>query len=300
MKQAGNFIIKQCKVILENKQYAIVCAAVCSVLPFVSWLSVVLVCLVTLRKGARSGFDVLLPVVVIHSVPLMLLIPVSIALINALVTYLPCYLAALCLRKTEKWQIAFGMFFIQAFLWCLLLQLIVPEFILEQFNEFKLIIMQYQELVERSLDSMNSSILAQLFFGIQILSVIISSAISLMIARAVQAKLFVPGGFKSELMAFRSGKLSFLVLLGVSLGSYYEVSLAINVLPLVLCYFFIAGLALVYFIFSRKSQVSMFILLMLLIVLKPTFVLGIYIILGSLDSLVNFRSYLPSRVGEST
>lgn len=284
---------------LEKKQYAIFCAVACSVLPFLSWLSVALVCLVTLRKGAKSGFDVLLPALVIHSVPMMMLIPLPAVLINTLITYLPCYFAALCLRKTGTWQLAFGVFFIQAFLGCLLLQLLVPDFIMEQFEQFKMLMIHYQELVAGSLDDMNSSILAQLFFGIQILSVVISSVVSLLLARAAQAKLFVPGGFKNEFMVFRSGKLSFLVFLGVSLASYYEVSLAMNVLPLMLCYFLLTGFTLVFFVFSRKGRVNIFILLILLILLKPVFVLCIYIVLGSLDSLVNFRSYLPSRVGES-
>ncbi|WP_454782421.1 hypothetical protein [Legionella sp. WA2022007384] len=299
MMRAGNFIIKQCKLMLESKQQAIVFAAIFSVLPFASWLSVALVCLVTLRKGARSGFDVLLPALVIHSVPLMMLIPLSGALINTLIAYLPCYFAALSLRNTEKWQVAAGVFFTLSFLGCLLIQLLAPGFIVEQFKLFKMILTQYQELVDSTLNGINSVILAQLFFGIQILSVIVSATISLMFARAMQAKLFLPGGFRNELMVFRSGKLSFLVFMGVSLATFYEIPLALNVLPIVLCYFLASGFGLVYFIFSQKRQVKVFILLMLLILLKPTFVLCTYIILGLLDSLVNFRSYFPSRVGES-
>ncbi len=299
MMRAGNFITRQCKVILESKQQAIIYAVIFSILPFASWLSVALVSLVTLRKGAKSGFDVLLPALVVHSVPLMMLIPLSGALINTLIAYLPCYFAALSLRNTERWQMVAGVFFILAFLGCLLIQLLVPGFIVEQFNLFKMILTQYQELVESALNGINSVILAQLFFGVQILSVIVSATISLMFARAMQAKLFLPGGFRNELMAFRSGRLSFLVLLGVSLATFYEIPLAMNVLPIVLCYFLASGFGLVYFIFSRRRQVKVFILLMLLIFVKPTFVLCAYIVIGSLDSLVNFRSYLPSRVGES-
>ncbi|WP_199739247.1 hypothetical protein [Legionella qingyii] len=299
MMRAGNFIIKQCKVMLESKQQSIVFAAIFSVLPFASWLSVALVCLVTLRKGARSGFDILLPALVIHSVPLMMLIPLSGALINTLIAYLPCYFAALSLRNTEKWQVAAGVFFILAFLGCLLIQLLAPGFIVEQFRLFKLILTQYQDLVDPTLNGINSVILAQLFFGIQILSVIVSATISLMFARAIQARLFLPGGFRNELMLFRSGRLSFLVFMGVSLATFYEIPLALNVLPIMLCYFLASGFGLVYFIFSQKRQVKVFILLMLLILVKPTFVLCTYIILGLLDSLVNFRSYFPSRVGES-
>ncbi|HHF0523448.1 TPA: hypothetical protein ACTUT5_000270 [Legionella anisa] len=299
MMRASNFITKQCKVILESKRQAIIYAVIFSILPFASWLSVALVSLVTLRKGAKSGFDVLLPALVIHSVPLMMLIPLSGALINTLIAYLPCYFAALCLRNTERWQAVAGVFFVLAFLGCLLIQLWIPGFIVEQFNLFKMILTQYQELVGPALNDVNSVILAQLFFGIQILSVLVSATISLMFARAMQAKLFLPGGFRNELMAFRSGRLAFLVFLGVSLATFYEIPLAMNVLPIVLCYFLASGFGLVYFIFSRKRQVRVFILLMVLILVKPTFVLSAYIVLGSLDSLVNFRSYFPSGVGES-
>ena len=70
--------------------------------------------------------------------------------------------------------------------------------------------------------------------------------------------------------------------------------------PLVFCYFLVSGFGLAYFILARKRQVRVVILLFLLILLKPTFVLFAYIIFGSLDSLFNFRLYLPARVREST
>lgn len=299
MMRTGDFLTRQCTALLENKRQAIMYAALLSVIPFASWLSVALVCLVTLRKGARSGFDVLLPALVIHSVPLMMLIPSSSALINTLIAYLPCYFAALGLRRTGKWQVAAGVFLIQAFLGCLLIQLLVPDFIIVQFNQFKSVLIQYQELVDAGVDSISSVSLAQLFFGIQILSALVSALISLLFARSIQSKLFLPEGFRNELLAFRSGRLSLLVFIGASLGTYYEIPLAINILPLMLCYFLASGFGLAYFIFARKSQVKVFVLLVLLILLKPTFVLFAYIVFGSLDSLFNFRSYLPERARES-
>ncbi|MGC1182486.1 hypothetical protein [Legionella sp.] len=295
----GEMITKHCKVLLESKQQSIIYAVIFSVLPFASWMSIALVSLVTLRKGARSGFDVLLPALVFHSVPLMMLYPLSSALINTLIAYLPCYFGALVLRKTEKWQVVFGVSLLQAFLWCLLIQQLAPDFIVLQFNQFKSVLTQYPELIDTNMDGIRSLNLAQLFFGIQILSIIVSAIISLMFARSIQAKLFLPGGFKQELLAFRSGKLSLLILIGISLGTYYEIPLAINILPMMLCYFLVSGFGLAYFIFSRKSQIKVFILLFLLILLKPTFVLFAYIVFGVVDSLFNFRSYLPERVRES-
>ena len=303
MMRAGDFIIKHSKLLLENKQQAILYAVILSILPFASWLSVALVTLVTLRKGAKTGFEVLLPALIVHSVPLMMLVPLESVLINTLVAYIPCYLAALCLRKTMSWQIVCGMFLIQAFIGFLLIQLLAPDFVVGQFNQFKNLLAQYQEyqhMVDSSTEGISSFVLAQLFFGIQILSVIVSAMISILFARSVQSKLFMPGGFRDEVLGFRSGRLSFLVLVGVSIASYYEIPFAINLLPTVLCYFLVSGFSLAYFILARKRQVRVAILLFLLILFKPSFVLLAYIVFGSLDSLFNFRLYLPARVREST
>jgi hypothetical protein len=300
MIRAGNLITKQCRVILESKQQAIVWAIFFSMIPLASWISVALVSLVTLRKGGRLGLDILLPALVIHSVPLMMLIPISSALINTLVTYLPCYFAALSLRKTEKWQVVFGVFAIQAFLGCLLIQFFDSDAIANQLNSLKMVLTQYGGMVDASFfNSINPLTLAQIFFGVQLLAVVISGLISLMVARSIQAKLFLPGGFKNELTAFRGSRLSFLAFSGVSLMSYYEIPIAINMLPIMLCYFFFSGFGLIYFICFRKQQTRGFILLTLLILLKPALIFSVYIIMGLLDSLFNFRSYLPKGVRES-
>lgn len=303
MNPAGNFIIRQSKALLENKQYAIFCAVILSIVPFASWLSVALVSLITLRKGARPGFEVMLPALIIHSVPLIMLLPLEMALINTMVAYLPCYIAALTLRKTASWSNVFGSFLIQAFLVFLSIQILAPDFVSGQFNQFKVILSQFQDykqLIENSTDGLGFLSLAQIFLGIQILSVIVSAVISLMFARSIQAKLFMPGGFKQEILEFRSGRFSFLMLILISIASYFEVPAAISTLPLLLAYFFLSGFSLAYYILARKWQVRVVILLFLLILLKPFFVLFAYIVFGSLDSLFNFRLYLPERVREST
>ncbi|CEG57052.1 hypothetical protein [Legionella fallonii] len=303
MMRAGDFIIKQSKALLENKQHAILCAVILSMIPFASWLSVALVMLVTLRKGAKPGFEVMLPAVIMHAVPLIMMVPLEIAIMNTLFAYLPSYLAALSLRKTASWQMVFGVFFIQAFIGFTMIQLLAPDFIMEQFNQFKNLLTEYKEyqrLLDNNSDGLSSFIMAQLFLGIQILSVIVSAVISLLFARSIQSKLFIPGGFRDEVLAFRSGRLSFLVLMAISIASYYEIALAINLLPLVLCYFLISGFSLAYYILARKNQIRVAVLLLLLVLFKPSFVLLAYIVFGSLDSLFNFRLYLPERVREST
>lgn len=303
MKPAGNFIIQRSQLMLESKKHAVFYAAILSVLPFASWLSVALMALVTLRKGGKAGFEVMLPAMIVHSVPLMTLLPLTSALVNTLVAYLPCYLAAICLRKTVSWQGVFGVFLVQALIGFLSIQVLAPDFVLGQFNQIKSMISQYQEyqsLIEAGIGGISNFDLAQLFFGIQILSVIFSAMISLLFARSVQSTLFNPGAFKEEVLKFRGGKLSFLVLISVCIAAYYEIPIALNILPLVLCYLLISGFSLAYFIFSGKKQVRLFVLLFLLLLFKPFFVILACIVFGSLDSVFNFRLYLPKEVRKST
>jgi hypothetical protein len=303
MMRVGDFVIKQSKKVLENKQHAVLCAVILSVLPFASWLSVALVALVTLRKGAKLGFEVLLPALAIHSIPLVMLVPIKSALINTLIAYVPCYIAAFTLRKTIRWQAVSGVILLQAIIGSMLIQLMAPDFITDQFNQFKTLLDQYQE-TQKFFDStgegMSSFFGAQLFFGIQILSVVVSSAIALLFARSIQAKLYHPGGLKNELLTFRSGRMALVFLIGVLCASYYEIPLAIHILPLSLCYFLTSGSSLAYFILVRKWQISVLVLLLILVILKPFVLLFAFIVLGSLDSIFNFRLYLPERARETT
>lgn len=303
MKRLGEFVNNQSKILLENKQHAILYAVALSMLPFASWLSVALVALVTLRRGAKAGFEVMIPALVIHSVPLMMVVPLDSVLVNTLITYIPCYMMALVLRNTRSWQAVFGMIFFQMLAGCLLVQILAPDFIVNQFNQFKAIFAdypEYQQLFAASTEGMSSIVLTQLFFGIQLFTVVVSTILSLAFARSIQAKLFNPGGFREELVAFRCGKLAFIVLTTVLIASYYEIPLAINVLIITLTYFILSGFGLAYFVLAREQQLRVAVILMLLVLLKPALVLFAYLVFGSLDSLFNLRLYLPGKARKST
>jgi hypothetical protein len=94
--------------------------------------------------------------------------------------------------------------------------------------------------------------------------------------------------------------LALVILIGISYAAYAHIPFGINLLPMVLCYFLLSGFNLVFFILAEKRQVKVGALLFLLILLKPSFVLFAYILFGSLDSIFNFRLYLPERAREST
>jgi hypothetical protein len=301
--RAADFLTQQSKKLLENKQHAVFCAGLLALVPFVSWLSVALVTLVTLRKGARPGFEVLLPALVVHTVPLMLLMPVPTAAVNTLVAYLPCYFAAYALRQTGKWQTVAAVFFIQALATSLLLHWIFPDFISGEFvqlKEFLSLYKEYPQLLEATNNEANALVLSELFLGVQILSASLTALFSLLFARSIQAKLFKPGGLKQELKSFRGGRAAVICFALVLAFSYQKNQLAINLLPMTLSYFLASGLGLAYFVFAQKKQTKVYILLGLGLVLKPFFVLFACVVVGLLDSIFNFRIYLPRKVREST
>lgn len=300
--RAGQFILKQSKALLENKQQAVLFAVMFSVLPLAAWLSVSLVALVTLRRGAKAGFEILLPALVIHSVPLMMMVSLASAWINTLVAYVPCYVAAIYLRNTSNWHFVLIVFLLQALCVFIPMQIFAPDFTVNQLTHFKHLLSHYPEYAQSLSDStegISSFDLAQLFLGFQVLSVVVSALLSLLFARSIQAKLFMPGGLKAELLNFRSSRVGFLLLMLASLGSYYEVACAINVLPLILTYFFLSGLNLIYFIVMNKWSGRALLLLVLLSMLQPILIFCAFVILGSLDSLFNFRLYLPPQARES-
>jgi hypothetical protein len=302
MMHLSELVLKQSKKILDNKRYAIFCAVLLSVLPFAAWISVALVAFVTLRKGAKLGVEVLIPCLVVHSVPLMMFLPVESALVNTIIAFVPCYVSAICLRKTGRWQSVGGVLFFLALSGFLSMQFVAPDFAVNQLVHFKKVLSQYQEyqaIIEASTQGLSELDLAQFFFGLQIFSLLVSSLSSLIFARAIQAKLFVPGGLKSELSDFRGGKLSLTLFLGVALLAFNKCQFAISLLPLTLSYFVMAGFNLIYFIFARKWHVKLVILFFLLLVLQPIVMLFAFMLIGLLDSLFNFRLYLPGRARES-
>lgn len=299
--RTGELLLNQSKKLLDNKQQAFIGVALLAILPFASWLSVALVALVTLRKGLKPGFELLFPAMVVHSVPLMMLMPVESALVNTLITYIPCFLAALCLRKTASWQKVCGLFFLLTLAVFSFINASLPHFAVFQLAQFNKILSHYQEYqlyFKQATEGVNSKDLAQLFIGIQVLSAVLSAMLSLLFARFIQAKLFVPGGLKAELSLFRASRFAFFLLMLVAIGSYYGYAIAVNLLPLTLSYFFLSGFNLAYCISAKKARFRMAFLL-LIIMIQPALMLFAYILLGSLDSLFNFRLYLPERARES-
>lgn len=300
MIRLQGFFNRQAQMLLHNSRYASICAVLLALLPYVNWLSLVVIALITLRKGWQEGLGILVPVLMIYFAVSWVSIPIIPAIINTFIVFLPCYIAACILRFTCSWRaVAYGLF-ILIFLTALILQSVVPSFIQAQFLYMRAIIDQLpnaKPVVEFLHGSTGLDIwtLANYLFGIQAVSIVLAAIIPIMFARLLQSQLFYPGGFKQEMLTFRGSKIALLVLLCVIL-TIKQSAIAINILPILLFYFALAGLSLSANALSYKKFRGMLILLIIPLLLLPFVMLPIFIMLGSLDSLFNLRVYFARSV----
>ena len=296
MSRLSNYIQKQGTHLLTNKRYATLCAVLLAMAPFTAWLSLFVVALVVLRKGWREGTLFLMPVATAHFAFSLVSFTVSGAIINTLLTFLPCYLAACTLYLTTSWRAVASVFFLQVLLVVVLLQMFMPEFIMAQYLYVQAGIREAQPDgallgLMNDTSSMKQIIFANYLLGIQAVTVVFSATLSLMLARSMQAQLYYPGGFKLEALAFRGNKIELFLLVAIFVAAMQYSVVAINILPILMFYSVLAGLSLCANTLASKKTRGVFFILVTPLVLLPFIAAPVYIIVGALDSLFNFRLY---------
>ena len=306
MNWLSGFIAKQARFILDNNRYAMLLTSMLALLSYTSWLAIIIVGFVTLRKGWRFGVWLLVPAVIANAAPYLdSNAMIAIATINAALGFVPCFMAACVLRATESWRWVAVSLFLAVSLVIGMLQMWMPDFIMAQFLYLQTILRDAQ--VDSSLLSymddktgLNKMTFASYLLGLQALGVVISAGLSLICARSLQSKLFNPGGFRKEILTFRGDKVDFILLMVLLLAVSQKSMLAVSLLPLLVFYFFLAGLSLSCHVFAKKKPILSLILCLTTLVLLPFVMVPVYVLFGSLDSLFNLRLYLPSDADKKT
>lgn len=297
------FFQRHARKILASERYALVAALILAAMPFMGWLAEALVALVTLRQGAKAGAKLLIPVMLVHTLVSIWSIPVSMALMLAMLNVLPCYIAAHVLRTTTSWRAVASVLLSLVVLGAMVLQMLFPAFINDQYMHLEAMLKSLASNQANFLDfwlrhGVSPLVLANYLLGVQAVSLVFSAMVPLFVARTLQAQLYYPGGFREELFNFRGDKISLIVLGLLMLAAYFEQYLAINSLPLVLFYFVLAGLSLGAYMFSNMRPLAAMAILVLPIIFLSWVMLPLYALIGALDSVFDFRSYLSSKVKE--
>lgn len=291
--------------VLEQEKYALLLATLLAAVPYMDWLALTLMGLVTLRHGAKAGFQVLLLVFLVHVLVGVFSAPLLTAVIMSLLNVLPCYLAAYVLKKTASWRMVSITLLALIALSAMILQAFSPDFITQQYAQLEAVIRQVASSQTNAVSFWNnqkisSLVLAHYFLGVQGASLAFSAMMPLLFARSLQSQLFYPGGFRQEMLTFRGDKSDFVGLLLLLALAYSERFLAADCLPFVLFCFILSGLSLGAYLFSNMRPLALTLLLVAPMIFLSWVFLPLYALLGALDSLFNFRLHLSIKTGKAT
>lgn len=295
--QAGSFWEKQGRYLLQSRKYAWLMTAILALLPLMSWLSLTVMALVTLRKGKLAGFKCLIIGVTVSICCAEVLGNSIVESPIILSTYLLCFICAVLLRATISWQIVAGFIVFLGLTALLLVHWLAPHYAISQYHALMHMLQaldpsgELKELLGKQ-SLANQLSMANYLLGIKALSLIVSALFSLMAARSIQASIFNPGGFKQEMLAFRANQVVLLLFVACAAGAYQANSICLSWLPLLFIYLMAAGVSLSLHLLKKKKRLATFVLLLAPVVLIPYIMLPVYVLFGSIDSLFNLRSRL--------
>ena len=304
MMNVNGLISQQGKKLLDNNRHAMLYAVILALIPYTTWVSLAIIALVTLKKGWRDGAMLLMPVMTAFLACSVAVAPIKLGIINTLLAFIPCYIAACVLGMTASWRTVAGVFFLLMLTCAILFQVFMPEFISAQYHYLTAAMSELNpDVLPKALANFRGSnplVLANYLFGLQLASLVLSAALPLTLARSVQSQLYYPGGYRQEMHALRGNKLGLLMLVLMIAAASQGKFIAMNILPLLIMYFLFAGLSVCFYALAGKKIRGASLILVLPLILAPFIMLPVYVILGSLDSLFNLRFYLPTIAGKTT
>lgn len=250
--------------------------------------------LVNLRLGARQGSSVLgLSILAMALLSFAATGSVWAGLAFSLLQWLPLFALALVLRYTVSLRNAFEFGIILGLLALLVLQGLMPDlsaYWTEMLDAYLRPAMVRAEFPAEQIDTIFAEA-AQLMTGSVIASMLLTMALSLLLARWWQAVLYNPGGFREEFVNLRLGYPAAGLGLTFFIGAIATESPLIIQLAIVsLVVFFLQGIAIVHNLSARTRNPMVWLIgaYVLLVLAMPQMMIGLSL-LGVVDSFVNIR-----------
>jgi hypothetical protein len=289
--------------ILNQPKFAWVVSLPLACFDITAWVALTIVCLIILRKGIQSAWNLMCAVFVCHGLSLYWYHPQSMSWINAALDMLPAYIGAIALYFTRSWYKAACYMLLMLLVVLLGIDKYFPNFADLQLNQLVTSARDLSsqltfplKLVEQAIQT-NRAFCAHLVIGMQMLSVVFNAIISLTMARSIQSQLFYPQGFLNEMLGLRGCRwllLSVVISLGIVFKSGWLFPLYI--LPTLLFYFFCVGLSVGVSALSKNRTQIVFLVLTAASIFLPYIFVPVYVVVGAMDSFVNFRHFLAKRV----
>lgn len=287
--------------LMENRREAVVIAMLTAAIPLLGWISLVVMCLVTLRKGAREGLFVLAWAVIPAVISNGLMGSWSFALEN-LIAYVWLWSMACLLRVTTSWRYVLEVSTGIAVLVIIVIHMVIPD-LDKIYLDFLMAV--YKNSISGAVDPSNpvsnpvsyaamQGYMQQIVYyllGVQVTLYLGHNLLCLLIARGWQAVLYNPKGLSHDLKMIRLGWIPWVAaLILVFFGINRSLPWAMDTLPVLAALFFFAGLSLVHYVFKIKLPYrgAVPILYILLILLLPFSIVPM-VLLAFIDTGWNIR-----------
>ncbi len=289
MRKIGEFL-------LAHNRNAIIVAFVCTLLPLIylpgGFAAAIIVGLVTLKKGAKDGFWVLVWVA-LPAICLLFLKRFGVFDILLLRCVL-VWLFAIMLRQFSSWRMILEVAVLLGFLVVAGLHLAVPDIktwwaghiaaymkAFDLANAWKLSAAEVQGFIGR---------LVPFATGVAIVVVFMGTFIQLILARFWYAALFERGLLKKEFSEIRMGQILAVILFLAIVGAFLKMAFAIDFLPVILLPFVVAGLSFLHYWVARNKKLLIpLILIYVGLLMLPYLAVLILALLAFIDSWYDFR-----------
>lgn len=254
MRRFGNFV-------LSGRWQAALAALILTLLPLVGWIGIMVMALVTLRKGPKEGAVVLFAVMLPDLVWALMGHPQGL-IDNVVYGSLLVYAAAVVLRTWPSWTLVLEISTALGVLGVLIAHLFVTDINAWWMHYFQQVLTETGTLINTAGSAQAKQnwvlykgaleqpgileFLAKLATGMFIAFNIFGSLLNLVLARLWQASLFNPGGLRKELYQVRLHAVCIVALFLVVVATWLGMNLAWDLLPLLLLPFFSAGISLVH------------------------------------------------------
>lgn len=244
--------------VMRGRREATLMALMWTIVPFMAWLGAAIMALVTLRKGAREGFLILLWTALPNAV-LAIVNPIPMTqmafLVGIIGGNLVVWLLALVLRETVSWRQVLQVSAILGIIAVVIVHISNNDITGHWYQMYDDYVRHLDKLSSVSLSKANLQSLflqlAKITTGICTVILLLINLSNLIIARWMQSLLYNPGALAEELCKIRLS-ISFDVLLGLNIiAILLGIDLAWDILPIVLLAFFLAGISLFHAVIAR-------------------------------------------------
>lgn len=297
--------------ILQSRLHAVLVAFVTAIAPIIGSISIVIAALVTLRKGSRDGAVVVIAAT-LGAVLQYVVYPASnesgmaAAVILVLIaSNVLTWLLAVVLRRYSYWNLTLEVAALVGIAAVIVIHLIYPN--VQDWWQTQLT--AYLSKATSAMDAVKPDaqtnaaqielvgLMKQYATGLVIASIIFNALLQLLIARWWQAVMFNPGELRKELHQVRlSYAAGASLLLGFAL-SYGHVEIAMDVMPILLMTFFIAGLSLLHYLVARLD-IGWALLILIYMAVIWLFPVSIVIVsfIALMDTTVNIRQRINRKI----